>query len=112
MDPFLFKALHVTAAFAIFAGIGTLLASDSPEARKKGSMLHGIGLVFALLLGFAMLKKPPMDQHWWMAKTGIWLFLGAVPALIKRKALPSGVILALTLFAGGAAAYFAMAKPF
>jgi hypothetical protein len=75
-------------------------------------MLHGISLLVILLVGFAMLKKPPMDQYWWMAKLGLWLFIGAAPALSKRKILPSPAVLALTIISATAAAYLGLAKPF
>jgi hypothetical protein len=29
--------------------------------QKAASILHGVSLVLILLVGFAMLKKPPMD---------------------------------------------------
>ena len=110
MDAALFlKALRITAAFGIFAGIGMLLSSESPATRKSGSIIHGIALLVSLLLGFAMLKKPPMDQHWWMVKVLIWLFLGAVPVLIKRKVLPTCAIVTLCLIAGFAAAWLGLA---
>lgn len=112
MDPLLFKALHITAAFGIFTGIGMMLVPDSPWARKKGAMIHGIALVISLLLGFALLKKPPMDQHWWMVKMVIWLFLGAVPALIKRQVMPVPAIISLCLAAGFGAAWLGVAHAY
>jgi len=59
-----------------------------------------------------MLKKPPMGQSWWMIKLGLWLFIGAAPALAKRKVLPAWLVLVLCLVAAGAAAWLGLAKPF
>lgn len=59
-----------------------------------------------------MLKKPPMDQSWWMIKLGLWLFIGAAPVLAKRKVLPPSVVLFLCLVAAAAAAWLGLAKPF
>jgi len=81
-------------------------------AQKIRSALHGISLVFILLVGFAMLKKPPMDQYWWMVKIGIWLFIGLAPALSKKKVLPPFIVLTLTIVAAGAATYLGIYKPF
>jgi hypothetical protein len=53
-----------------------------------------------------------MDQYWWMAKLGLWLFIGAAPALSKRKVRPAPAVLGLTLAAAIAAAYLGLAKPF
>lgn len=110
MDPFLLKTLHLAGVFALFASLGaTTLAGSS---KKATSILHGVSLLLILLVGFAMLKKPPMDQYWWMAKFGIWLFIGLAPALSKKKVLPPMVVFSLTLVAAIAAAYLGLAKPF
>ncbi len=68
--------------------------------------------MFILLVGFAMLKNPPMGQSWWMIKLGLWLFIGAAPALAKRKVLPAPVVLGLCLAAAVAAAWLGLKKPF
>lgn len=110
MDYALLKTLHIAGAFALFASLGaTTLAGSS---KKFTSILHGVSLLFILIIGFAMLKKPPMDQYWWMAKLGIWLFIGLAPALSKRKILPPTVVFALTILAAAGAAYLGLRKPF
>ncbi len=87
MDPLLLKTLHLAGVFALFASLGATMLGGSH--KKAASALHGISLIFILLIGFAMLKKPPMDQYWWMAKLGLWLFIGAAPVLSKKKILHS-----------------------
>lgn len=110
MNLLLLKTLHLAGVFALFASLGATMLGAS---NKKGNaILHGISLVVILLIGFAMLKKPPMDQYWWMAKLGLWLFIGAAPALSKRKVLPTPAVLGLTIAAATAAAYLGLAKPF
>ena len=110
MNPLLLKTLHLAGVFALFASLGAVILGNS--SRKAASILHGVSLVVILLIGFAMLKKPPMDQHWWMVKIGLWLFIGAAPALSKRKLLPAPVVLGLTLAAAAGAAWLGLAKPF
>lgn len=110
MDPLLLKILHLAGVFALFASLGATLLAGSKG--KAASMLHGISLVFILLIGFAMLGKPPMDQHWWMVKLGLWLFIGAAPVLAKRKLLAPWMVLTLCLVAAVAAAYLGIYKPF
>lgn len=110
MDPFLLKILHLAGVFALFASLGATLLGGSN--KKSASMLHGVSLLVILLVGFAMLKKPPMDQYWWMAKLGIWLFIGVAPVLAKKKILCPCVVFALTLVGAVAAAYLAFYKPF
>ncbi|MCW1915391.1 hypothetical protein OJ996_17535 [Luteolibacter sp. GHJ8] len=112
MDPFLLKTLHIVGALGAFAGIGAIIAAADDKHRKLAGALHGISLLVLLLMGFAMLKKPPMDQHWWQVKLVIWLFIGAAPAFAKRKVLPAGALVGICLALGATAAYLALAKPF
>ena len=110
MDPFILKTLHLAGAFGLFSSLGATLLAGS--AKKSASILHGVSLVLILLVGFAMLKKPPMDQSWWMIKLGLWLFIGAAPALAKRKVLPAPMVLVLSLAAACLAAWLGLRKPF
>ena len=112
MNPLILKALHVAAAMGVFTAMGAILMGAQDSCRKYASMLHGISLVFLLLVGFAMLKKPPMELHYWKVKIVLWIFLGVAPALARRKLLPMPALLLLTLAAGGYAAYLGIAKPF
>lgn len=110
MDPIILKTLHLAGVIALFSSLGAVLLGGS--GKKGASMLHGISLILILLIGFAMLRKPPMGQYWWMAKLGLWLFLGAAPVLSKRKVLPAPVVLVLCIAAGVGAAWLGLAKPF
>ncbi len=110
MDPLLLKTLHIAGALGLFTSLGATLLGGS--GKKGASILHGVSLVLILLVGFAMLKKPPMGQYWWMIKLGLWLFIGAAPALAKRKILPGSVVLVLCLAAAATAAWLGLAKPF
>lgn len=109
MDPFLLSA-HVAAAFGVFTALGAICLA--PSGGKGATILHGISLLLLAIIGFAMLKKPPMDSYWWMVKLALWLFLGAAPALAKRKVLPPAALLGICLALGAASAYLGMAKPF
>jgi hypothetical protein len=110
MNILLLKVLHIAGVLGLFSSLGaTLLAGTS---KKSASMLHGISLLIILLVGFAMLKKPPMDHYWWMAKLVLWLFIGVAPVLVKRKVLPASVVFILTLSAGVTAAWLGLTKPF
>ncbi len=110
MDPFILKTLHIAGVIGLFTSLGATLLGGS--GKKGASILHGVSLLFILLIGFAMLKKPPMGEFWWMVKLGLWLFLGAAPVLAKRKVLPSSVVLVLSIAAAVAAAWLGLRKPF
>lgn len=110
MDPFLLKTLHLAGAFALLSSLGAILLSQS--ARKSATILHGVGALLLLVIGFAILKKPPMDQGWWMVKLALWVFLGAAPVLARRKVLPAPVVFILALAAAIFAAWLGLRKPF
>ena len=108
-DPKLIT-LHLAGVLGLFTSLGATLLGGS--GRKSASILHGVSLVLILLVGFAMLQKPPMGQSWWMIKLGLWLFLGLAPALAKRKVLPNSAVLVLSLAAAVAASWLGLTKPF
>lgn len=110
MDPILLKVAHLGAAFGLFASLGAILLNASN--RKAAAIVHGISLLLLLLVGFAILKKPPMGQSWWMIKVGLWLFLGVAPVLVRRKILPPWLTFLLVLAAGCTAAWLGIRKPF
>jgi hypothetical protein len=112
MDPFLLKILHLAGVFALFASLGATLLGGSNQ--KSASILHGVSMLVILLAGLGMIHamKIPMNQYWWMAKLGIWLFIGVAPVLAKRKILCPCVVFALTLVGAIGAAYLAFYKPF
>ncbi|MCB1130074.1 MAG: hypothetical protein KDN05_03030 [Verrucomicrobiae bacterium] len=110
MDPLLLRFLHVGGVIALFASLGAILMGGS--AKKSASILHGISLLIVLLVGFAILKKPPMGEPWWMIKLGIWFFIGAAPALAKRKVMAPPLVLALCILAGLAAAWLGIHRGF
>ena len=112
MDQNLLKALHLAGALGVFTALGAILMGAQDSCRKYASMLHGISLVFLLLVGFAMLRKPPMEVHYWKVKILLWIFLGVAPVLARRKLLPMPVMLILTIAAGTYAAYLGIVKPF
>lgn len=110
MDPIILQTLHIAGVIGLFTSLGATLLGGS--GKKGASALHGISLLLIALIGFAMLKKPPMDQSWWMIKLGLWLFIGVAPVLSKRKVLPSSVVLVLCIVAAIAAAWLGLRKPF
>jgi hypothetical protein len=110
MEYMMLKTLHIAGALGLFTSLGATLLAGS--AKKSASIIHGVSLLLILLVGFAMLKKPPMDQSWWMIKTGLWLFLGVAPVLARRKVLPAWSVLVLSLAAAVAAAWLGLRKPF
>lgn len=112
MDPVILKkVLHLAGVLGLFTSLGAVLAGGG-SSKKYYSMLHGISLLLIIGVGFAILKQPPMAQHWWQVKLGLWLFLGVAPVLAKRDILPRWLVMTLCLAAGITAAWLGLAKPF
>lgn len=114
MNPFVLKTLHIAGALGVFTAMGAILAGTCEKCKKMAAILHGVSLLLLLLIGLHMLfsMKLAGTGGWWHAKIVLWLFLGAAPALAKRKVLPAPALLGLTLAAGIGAAYLGLAKPF
>lgn len=110
MDLNLLKVIHLAGALGVFTAMGAIALGAQDSQRKVASMLHGISLLLLLLAGFAILKKPPMDVHYWKIKIVLWLFLGVAPVLARRKLMPPAVLLLLTLAVGILAAYLGVTK--
>lgn len=105
MNPLLLKIIHLAGAFGVFTAMGAILMGGQESCRKCAAKLHGISLLLLLLAGFAMLKKPPMELHFWKVKIVLWLFLAVAPVLARKKVMPMPLLLLLTLAAGLLAAY-------
>jgi len=112
MDILLLRTLHVAGVIGLFTSMGAIISSADADCKKKASILHGISLLMIAGIGFAMLKKPPMGQYWWMVKFGMWLFLGVAPVLAKRNVLPRPALLLLCIASGIFAAWLGLTKPF
>jgi hypothetical protein len=114
MNPLLLKTLHLAGALGVFTAMGAIIAAAGEGTKKWANILHGVSLLLLLLIGLHMLfsMKLAGTGGWWHAKIVLWLFLGAAPALAKRKVLPAPALLGLTLAAGIGAAYLGLAKPF
>jgi hypothetical protein len=78
-------------------------------------MVHGIGLLIALVAGFGMLAKLGLMSSfpgWAAGKLVIWFALGALPAPIYRMGKKSMMFAPITVLIAALAAYFAIYKPF
>lgn len=84
----IYKFLHLLGLAAIAFSFGAFaMRSEDPSKKKLPSMVHGIGLVLALLGGFGMAAKLKLSvaAPWLIFKIVVWLGLGAFIAINKRK---------------------------
>jgi len=95
MDYLSIKLFHIIGIMLIFLGLGGMVfaayAGFGPakkQLRRAAALCHGIGLLFILVSGIAMLSSlgllhgdPP---GWVKAKFFIWLLLGGSISLAAR----------------------------
>jgi hypothetical protein len=114
-----YKLLHVVGVLFLFVALGGLIHGGI-TGTKKGSggrrlamATHGVALALILVAGFGLLAKLRIMADlpgWAWTKLGVWLVLGAAPALVGRAA-PRAWWFVLPVL-GGLAAYLAIFKPF
>ena len=111
MPPHIYHILHLVGAIFLFVGFGGLLSANGNT--RTAMKFHGIGLLILLVAGFGMIAKLKLSYTalWVLAKMVIWLALGALPVLAKRRALQPGVVVLIAIALGGAAAYLGYLKP-
>ena len=113
MDPQLYKLLHLVALVLLFMGLTLLLTGAKGFNRMLGGIFHGIGLLIMLVAGFGMIAKLNYGfKGWVIAKIVIWVLLGALPMLTKKKNFPPRFTLLFALACGALAVYLAIYKPF
>jgi hypothetical protein len=85
--------VHMLGVFMVMSALGgiTLHSINGGTRdyihRKWIAMVHGIGLLIALIGGFGLLAKLGMESGlpvWAIVKLLIWVTLGGLPALIYR----------------------------
>ncbi len=104
MDPFTYKLIHVVGIIVLFVSLGAMLGAG--KSLKVAAAGHGIGLVLILVSGFGLQAKLNLGfPVWMMGKLAIWLALGAVMVLIKRKVLPVPAVAAVVIALGTVAAW-------
>jgi uncharacterized membrane protein len=123
MDYLSIKLFHLVGVMLIFLGLGGMVfaayAGFGPakkRLRRAAALCHGIGLLFILVSGIAMLSSlgllhgdPP---GWVKAKFFIWLLLGGSISLAARVSRAIWILIPTWLILGTAAAYLALYKPF
>lgn len=118
MDIPTYHILHLLGLIFVFIGFGGLLSS---EGSKKAMKWHGIGLVISLVSGFGMLAKmskglpegaPSLyTQHWVIVKIVLWLVLGFLPVLAKRRVIAAPIVVLIAALIGLGLACLGYLKP-
>ena len=110
-SPQTYHILHLLGLIFVFIGFGGLLSS---EGAKKAMKWHGIGLVISLVSGFGMLAKLGLMSampKWVWIKIALWLVLGFLPVLAKRRVLAAPVVVLIAALIGVGLACLGYLKP-
>ncbi len=113
-----YRALHVIAILMVFLSLGgaimrATLNDTSAAAKKMVMMVHGTGLLLAILAGFGALAKAGIPFGGWVAvKFVIWLILGGAVAMVGRLGNKANMMWYVIIILGAVAAYMAIFKPF
>lgn len=111
-----YKILHLAGLMALFLGLGGVLAlqgNGNQPSRKLVAIFHGIGLLLLLVGGFGMIAKLQIGfPVWTIVKLIIWVLLGGMLVLGKRRVFSPGVVWILAIALGITAAWFGLRKPF
>jgi hypothetical protein len=100
-----YHVAHIVGLVFVFIGFGALL---STEGAKSAMKWHGAGLLISFITGFAMLSKLGLMKDlpvWVFVKMGLWLVLGFLPVLAKRRVLSPTVVVLIALIIGGCLAF-------
>lgn len=118
-----YKIIHVFAVVLTLLSLGALaffvMNGGNPKTsphRKLIAISHGIGLVVLIVTGFGMLFRLGVDHgqpwpFWVWLKIGLWLFAGALIALIQRVPRLALLFWLLLPLAGAFGAWVALSKP-
>jgi len=107
--------LHLAGVFGVLLALGAAAALGSQadaDTRKRNGILHGVGMLFILVAGFGMLAKGELGfPGWAVAKLVIFLVIGALPMIMRKRNAPWPMtLLALALVI--LAAWLAHVRPF
>jgi len=111
MSPAFYHIAHLVGIMFLFAGFGGLVSAEGN--RGKAMMNHGIGLLILLVSGFGLIAKMgfPYTAHWVIGMFVIWLILGALPVLAKRRVFSPCVVVTIAILLGAVAAWLGYLKP-
>ncbi len=115
-----YKIVHLISLACLLLGCGLLIGafvvtSDyKGPIRKMGFAMHGIGITLMLVSGFGLLARLGLVAgmpSWVYGKLVIWLLLGGITVLIKRKPQWRFPIVGTILVLVGIGASLAITKP-
>ncbi|MDZ4288816.1 MAG: hypothetical protein U0984_12700 [Prosthecobacter sp.] len=109
MSPAIYHLIHIVGLIFVFIGFGALLTSEGAKSAMKW---HGIGLLISFVSGFAMLSKLGLMKAmptWVIIKICLWLVLGVLPVLAKRRVIAAPLVVVIAIVIGSVLAFLGYA---
>lgn len=97
--------LHLIGLILVYIGFGCLLTNEGAKSAMKW---HGTGLLISLASGFGMLAKLGIMSAmpvWVWIKISLWVVLGVLPVLAKRRVIAAPLVVLLAVVVGAVLAY-------
>lgn len=116
-----YKVLHLLGIAFLLSGLVALVilkvtgVAIEGTVKKFAFITHGVGLLVILVSGFGLLAKLQLMADfpkWAFIKLAIWLFMGGVATLIKKKGHMAWTLYTLIMLIFLLAAYVGVTKPF
>ena len=110
MDYTTYKIIHLIGIASLSLALGGMMAGGN--GRKISSILQGISLLVMIVSGFGLLAKLHLGfPHFAIAKTVVWLVIGALPVILRRLRVPllAGIVISLAMI--GVMAWLGVTKP-
>ncbi|MBE8222020.1 MAG: hypothetical protein HAW60_04740 [Bdellovibrionales bacterium] len=101
----IYKLIHLISILALIFSFGLMIGhyKNGGEKNKQYNIIHGISITIILISGFGMLAR--MSIHWpwptWVIiKALVWIVLGGIIVLFRKK--PNSLIglISILLFGG------------
>ena len=113
MSYLFYKVLHVASLFLLFTSLAAI-AFSAADKRKPWAALHGIASLIVFIAGFGLLAKIGAMKafpSWAIVKIVIWLALGAMPIILRKKPGMALQLLLASVLLGAVGSYTAVNKP-
>ena len=116
-----YKIMHLLGIALLLSGLVALVilkvtgVAIEGTVKKFAFITHGVGLVLILVSGFGLLAKLQLMADfpkWAFIKLAIWLFMGGVATLIKKKGHMAWQLYTIIICVFLIAAYVGITKPF
>lgn len=112
-----YKVMHLSGILILFMSLGGVIvrnfAAQNAGLKRLTAISNGVGMILVFVAGFGLFAKSGIPlQGWVIVKITIWVILGGLLAVNKRKPEWSNLLWITFIVLGVLAAFLATTKPF